>query len=98
MTQQLEEVRALTWDGRPSFAMVGIYGVDATGRWVITHEGRYQIPDDAIVRRSPAPAQQAASAPQPTQETAPSPAPANGAPAPRAIAPASKPAQSKRSR
>lgn len=52
----LEQVRACTWDGKQSFVMLGMYGVDSTGRWVITKEGRYQIPDDAIVLRSPAPA------------------------------------------
>lgn len=55
---QLEEIRAVTWDGTASFPMLGLYGRDASGRFVLTREGRYQIPDDAIVLRSPAQTQQ----------------------------------------
>lgn len=51
--QNLEQVRAITWDGRESFAMVGVYVVDHHGRAVIGMDRRWQIPDDAIVERRP---------------------------------------------
>lgn len=74
MSQSLETIRAMTWDGKPSFAMVGIYGVDSTGRWVLTREGRYQIPDDAIVLRAPAPVEKPAPpAAEPSEPAAPLP-------------------------
>lgn len=77
MSGSLETIRAMTWDGKPSFAMLGIYGVDSTGRWVLTREGRYQIPDDAIVLRAPAPVEKtnppAAEPAQPPEPAAPAP-------------------------
>lgn len=68
---QLEEVRAVTWDGTASFPMLGLYGRDSSGRFVLTREGRYQIPDDAIVLRSPATTQEAEVQKAPTVEVAP---------------------------
>lgn len=46
------EVKALTWDGRRSFSMIGAYGMDDFGRFVVSKNGvRYDIPADAIVER-----------------------------------------------
>lgn len=46
------EVKAITWDGRRSFSMIGAYGVDDFGRFVLGKNGvRYDIPADAIVER-----------------------------------------------
>lgn len=50
---QLEHIRAVTWDGRESFAMIGVYVVDGSGRAVVGRDCRWQIPDDAIVCRRP---------------------------------------------
>lgn len=48
----LSIVQAVTWEGVTSFPMQGIYGRDDFGRFVKGVDGfRYDLPDDAIVRR-----------------------------------------------
>jgi hypothetical protein len=69
--QNLEQVRAITWDGRESFAMVGVYVVDHHGRAVIGMDRRWQIPDDAIVERRP----HVVATPPPPEPPPPSPIP-----------------------
>jgi len=62
--QQFEEIRAISWDGTPSFAMVGLYMQDRTGRFVLTRDARFQIPNDVIVMRRELPPQQPQQQPQ----------------------------------
>lgn len=92
------EVKALTWDGRPSFAMVGQYGQDEFGRFVLTPAGvRFDIPSDAIVARAevqqtpmlrtvpaPEPAKPEPATVKKAEEPAP-PAPPKPCPLPRAV-------------
>jgi hypothetical protein len=66
MTQQLEEVRAITWQGQTSFPMVGVYIVDNHGRAVVGLDRRWQIPNDVIIERRPHVTQPPMAAPEPS--------------------------------
>lgn len=85
-------VQAISWEGVPSFHMVGVYVDDGRYRSVVTADGTcFRIPHDAIVctrdlKEEPAPAPEPASEPEPVKEEKSAfPAPPPPAPLPGSL-------------